>query len=141
MYLSMVCPSMRGGGEGATPGKLTFKLAPWEGILTVKYLLICINCKGLYGNSTSGEHSGEGNLRFSSRKKSNSPGGAPPHTLGQTIDRCITFSSGLKVLEINLSACLVSVRFLGFPVVCCLGAWVRLVSSTSRRRNSGGSFR
>ena len=57
-----------GEGEGATPGKLTFKLAPWKGILTVKYLLICINCKGLYGNSTSGEHSGEGNLRFSSQK-------------------------------------------------------------------------
>ena len=57
MHLSMVCPRMRGGGA-ATPGKLIFKLAPWEGILTVKYLLICTNYKGLYENLTSGEHPG-----------------------------------------------------------------------------------
>ena len=52
------------GGGGATPGKLTFKLASWEGILTVKYLLICTNYKGLSENLTFGEHPGEGNLKF-----------------------------------------------------------------------------
>ena len=80
------------GWGGATPRKLTFKLAPWEGILTIKYLLICTNYKGLCENLTSGEHSREGNLRFSSQK-SQIPWGCPPphtHTLGQTIDRCIT---------------------------------------------------
>ena len=75
MYLSMVCP--RVGGGGGNPGKLTFKLALWEGILTVKYLLICTNYKGLYGNLTSGEHPGKGNLRFSSQK-SQIPWGLPP---------------------------------------------------------------
>ena len=33
-------------------GKLTFKLALWEQILTEKYLFSCINYKGLYGNWT-----------------------------------------------------------------------------------------
>ena len=95
MYLSMICPRMGEGGGGATPRKLTFKLAPWEGILTVKYLLTCIctNYKGLYENLTSGEHSGEGNLKFSSQK-SQIPRGLspPPPILGQTIDRCIKYN-------------------------------------------------
>ena len=88
MHLSMVCP--RSGGGGATPGKLTFKLAPWEEILTVKYLLICTDYKGLYENLTSGEHPGEGSLKFSSQE-SQIPRGLPPPPpiLGQTIDRCI----------------------------------------------------
>ena len=75
MHLSMVCPRMEG---GATPRNLTFKLSPWEGILTIKYLLICTNYKGLCENLTSGEHSREGNLRFSSQK-SQIPWGCP-HT-------------------------------------------------------------
>ena len=66
-----------GGGGGATPGKLTFKLAPWEEILTVKYLLICTDYKGLYENLTSGEHPGEGSLKFSSQE-SQIPRGLPP---------------------------------------------------------------
>ena len=65
-----------GGGE-ATPRKLTFKLAPWEGILTVKYLLICTNYNELYENLTSYENPGEGNLRFSSQN-SQIPGGCLP---------------------------------------------------------------
>ena len=66
----MVCPRMGGGGGWgwAIPRKLTFKLAPWEEILIVKYLLICTNYKGLSGNLMSGEHQGEGNLRYSSQK-------------------------------------------------------------------------
>ena len=36
-------------------GKLTFKLALSEQILTEKYLFNCINNKGLYGNWTYGE--------------------------------------------------------------------------------------
>ena len=94
MHLSMVCPRMGWGGEGggrATPGKLTFKLAPWEGILTVKCLLSYTNYRGLYENLTSGKHPGEGNLKFSSQK-SQIPWGLPPPIpiLGQTIDRCIS---------------------------------------------------
>ena len=72
MHLSMVCPRM--GGRGGNPGKLTFKFAPWEGILIVKYLLICTNYKGLYGNLTSGAQPGEGKLRFSSQKSQIPPG-------------------------------------------------------------------
>ena len=77
------------GGGGGTPGKLTFKLAPWEGILTLKYLLICTNCKGLYEKLTSGEHPGEGNLKFSSQNSKIPRGLPPPPILGQTIFRCI----------------------------------------------------
>ena len=77
------------GGGGATPGKLTFKLLPWEGILTVKYLLFCTNYKGLYENLTSGEHPGAGNLKFSSQKSQIPWGLSPPPILGQIVDRCI----------------------------------------------------
>ena len=34
--------------------------------------------------------------------------------------------------------CLFPARFLWFPAVCCLGAWVRLVSVTSLRRRPAG---
>ena len=46
----------------------------------------------------------------------------------------------MPTLQTNVFLCLVPVRLLQFPVIRCLGDWVRLVSVTSPRRMAGRSL-
>ena len=48
--------------------------------------------------------------------------------------------SVMPTLQTNVFLCLVPVRLLQFPVIRCLGDWVRLVSVTSPRRMAGRSL-